>query len=157
MAVRSRKSRGFLEVHQAALKQLAEAPLPPAIVITGDVPYLKERLIEAAAERAGGQVESFAPRPGERDAAAVHYLEQQSIDRLRVVSFIAHGIAEIGGDRPADLPEEEMLVATRQVIDEAVRLIGEILEDEDLAAAGRERLVTLMRKLREAGGRLDSG
>ncbi|HEX5008995.1 MAG TPA: hypothetical protein VFY71_01245, partial [Planctomycetota bacterium] len=76
MALSRGKAPGFLELRDAALERLAHAPLPPLIVLAGEEPFVKERLIESAAQTAGGEVESFAPRAGEPDDAAAERLLQ---------------------------------------------------------------------------------
>ena len=73
MALKGRGGATFMAAADAAVERLSAAPLPPLLVIAGEEPFVKERLIEAAAhtaEAAGGSVETFAARPGESDAAA---------------------------------------------------------------------------------------
>ncbi len=74
MALSRGKAPGFLEVRDAALERLSRAPLPALLVIAGEDEFVKERLVAAAAATAGGEVESFAPRAGESDAAAAERL-----------------------------------------------------------------------------------
>ena len=69
MAVSRSRAPTFLEASARAEARLSRGPLPPLIVVTGEEPFLKEPLI-AAAGRAAGEVETFAPRSGEGDAAA---------------------------------------------------------------------------------------
>ncbi|MHC5209954.1 MAG: DNA polymerase III subunit delta [Planctomycetota bacterium] len=71
-----RKAATFLETAKAARERLARGPLPPLLVVTGEEPFLKEALIEAAARTMGEAVELFAARPGESDPAACERLLQ---------------------------------------------------------------------------------
>jgi DNA polymerase III delta subunit len=77
VAVKGRGGTSFLATADAAVERLASAPLPPLIVIAGEQPFVKERLIDTAAraaESAGGSVETFAARPGESEPAAAERL-----------------------------------------------------------------------------------
>jgi DNA polymerase III delta subunit len=76
VGVTRRKAPTFLETEQAARARLAQGPLPPLLVITGEQPFLKERLIEAAGSALGGNVELFGSRPGESDSAACERMLQ---------------------------------------------------------------------------------
>lgn len=68
------KRPGFLEEWNAARTTLAAGPVPRVVAILGDEPFIKERLIAAAAEGSRAEIESFAARPGES--------ESQALDRL---------------------------------------------------------------------------
>jgi len=74
VAVSRGRSPGFLELRDAALERLVQAPLPPLLVVAGEDAFVKERLLSAAAATAGGAPESFAPRAGESEAAAAERL-----------------------------------------------------------------------------------
>ena len=70
MAVKGKAPAGFLEIADAARARLAAGDLPPLLVLAGEEPFLKERLIDAAIAACGGEHETFTPRAGESDAAA---------------------------------------------------------------------------------------
>jgi DNA polymerase III delta subunit len=76
VAVSRGRAPGFLELRDAALQRLSRAPLPPLVVLAGEEPWVKERLVEAAAGAAGG-AETFSPRAGEGDAAAAERLLEE--------------------------------------------------------------------------------
>lgn len=60
----------FLDVWREGLERLRRGPLPALTVLAGESAYVKERLIEAAAQCAGGAPEVFGLRPGESVRAA---------------------------------------------------------------------------------------
>lgn len=68
----------------------------------------------------------------EDDSFAVHFLEQQEVTRLDVVSYLAHGVSKLGGGRG-----------------EAVSIGGE--EDEDAAFGGLEAFTQELTGLAKAG------
>jgi len=70
VALKGKGPAGFLEASAAAAERLRSEPLPPLLVLAGEEPFLKERLIDAALAAAGGSAETFAPRAGESDAVA---------------------------------------------------------------------------------------
>lgn len=76
MAVAKRKAPTYLEARDDACARFAGGDLPRLIVVTGDVPFLKEPVFEAIAGAAPGEVENVAPRPNESDAAAFRRLVQ---------------------------------------------------------------------------------
>ncbi|MGQ0551940.1 MAG: DNA polymerase III subunit delta [Planctomycetota bacterium] len=65
------KAAGFFEIRAAALQRLREQPLPACLVLAGDDPWVKERLITAASERARGELETFALQAGESESAGL--------------------------------------------------------------------------------------
>ncbi len=58
------KRGGFLEVFEAASKRLSGESLPRLLVITGEEPFLKERLLTGLSD---AQPEAFARRPDENE------------------------------------------------------------------------------------------
>lgn len=76
MAVGKRKAPTYLEARDEAVARFAQGDLPRLVVVTGDVPFLTEPVLDAIATAAEGEVESFAPRPGEPDSAAFRRLVQ---------------------------------------------------------------------------------
>jgi len=64
----------FIDVWRAALAQLQGGELPSLTVITGEEPFVKERLIEAAQRGFDGDAEAFSQRPSESDRQALHRL-----------------------------------------------------------------------------------
>lgn len=140
-----RRTPTFAEVVQAATTRLERGPLPPLLVVTGEVPYLKERLIAAAARAAGGAVETFASRPGESDAAAFERLLQEwttatLFGGARLI--VARGAdAPVGRGRIARLQavlEEgtppHRLLLTVEALDGRSRLARRLRQDDALVA-----------------------
>ncbi len=76
MAVGKRKAPTYLEARDDACARLSSGSLPPLVVITGDEPFLKEPVLEAINAAVSGDVETFAPRPGEPDGSAFRRLMQ---------------------------------------------------------------------------------
>ncbi|GEM_PF-2491986 len=68
------KRQGFLDVWAAGLEALKGGELPALTVIAGEEPFVKERLIDAAVQGFGGDLETFAQRPGEGDRQALQRL-----------------------------------------------------------------------------------
>ncbi len=72
MAVK--RKAGFLEAHADACRRLGADDLPALVVIAGDEPFVKERLIDAVRAGATESVEVFGQRPDESDAVAARRL-----------------------------------------------------------------------------------
>lgn len=68
------KRQGFVDVWNAARQGLGSGDLPALTVLAGEEPFVKERLIDAAAQGFDGDLETFAQRPGEGDRAALQRL-----------------------------------------------------------------------------------
>jgi DNA polymerase III delta subunit len=68
------KRKGFIDHWSEGLAALAEGPLPPVVILAGDAPFVKERLVAAAERAHDGETEGFATRPGEADARALDRL-----------------------------------------------------------------------------------
>lgn len=68
------KRKGFIDHWREGLAALAEGPLPPVVILAGEAPFVKERLVTAAEQAHDGETESFATRPGEADARALDRL-----------------------------------------------------------------------------------
>lgn len=68
------KRQGFVDVWAAALETLKSSDLPALTVLAGEEPFVKERLIDAAVQGYKGDLETFAPRPGEGDRQALQRL-----------------------------------------------------------------------------------
>jgi len=64
------RAKSFVDAWSEGLRRLQSEALAPLTVISGEAPAVKERLIDAVVTRARGEVEVFAPRPGEGDKAA---------------------------------------------------------------------------------------
>jgi len=69
-----RRAQGFMDVFAEARARLEQRPLPNLIVIAGEEAFVKERLISAATADRSADLEVFAQRPGEPDAAATRRL-----------------------------------------------------------------------------------
>jgi len=50
---------------------------------------------------------------GEKDSHAVYFIGQQTITRLDVVNFIAHGIERVGDNQEKNAPQEEAEVNSK--------------------------------------------
>jgi len=139
------KAPGFLELRDAALERLARAPLPPLIVLGGEEPFVKERLVAAAVLAAGGEVETFAPRGGESDDAAAERLLQtwctatlfgagrllvaRDADKLLAGPRLARFEEVLDGGRPP-----HVLLVTLEALDGRTRLAKRLREDEALVS-----------------------
>ncbi|RKY21388.1 MAG: hypothetical protein DRQ55_04435 [Planctomycetota bacterium] len=56
------------------MSSLSQGPVPPLLIVVGEAPFVKERLLDAAIASHDGDLETFAPRPGEQDARALDRL-----------------------------------------------------------------------------------
>jgi DNA polymerase III delta subunit len=145
VAVSRGKAPTFLEVRDAALERLARAPLPPLVVLAGEEPFVKERLVEAAATAAGGRAEAFAPRPGESDADSSERLLQtwctptlfdagrllvaRDGDKLLAGPRLARFEEVLDGGRPP-----QSLLVTLESLDGRTRLAKRLREEEALVS-----------------------
>ena len=145
MAVSRGRAPSFLEARDAALVRLGRAPLPPLLVLAGEEPFVKERLIVAAATTAGGEVEVHAPRSGEPEAAAWQRLLDDWLTPVLfgggrlLVARAAEGLlagprlarieAVLEGERPP-----HVLLLTVDAADGRTRLARRLRETDSLVA-----------------------
>jgi DNA polymerase III delta subunit len=143
VAVTRGRAPGFLELRAAALQRLSRSPLPPLVVLAGEEPWLKERLIEAATAAAGG-ADGFAPRVGEGDSAAAERLLEEwctptlfggtrlivarGADKLLAGPRLARFEAALEG------PPAHALLVTLEALDGRSRLAKKLKEQEALVA-----------------------
>jgi DNA polymerase III delta subunit len=145
VALRGKGPSGFLELAAAARERLATGGLPPLVVLAGEEPFLKERLIDAAVAASGGSSETFAPRAGESDAAAgLRLLDLWRTPTLfgggrLIVARGADGL--LGGTRGAACeaildgpPPPHRLLLTVEALDGRSRLAKRLKEDGALIA-----------------------
>jgi len=144
VAVTRGRAPGFLQAAAQAEARLSRPPLPPLIVVTGEEPYLKERLIDAAA-RTAGEVETFAARPGEGDAAAcARLLEAWTtatlfrrprliVARAADALFQRGRLARLDELREAGPPPNTLLLLLES-LDGRLRLARRLHQDEALIA-----------------------
>lgn len=81
------KREGFIDQWLQGRQLLVKASDAPVIVVVGDQPFVKERLIDAAVEGHGGEHEVFSARPGENDASAL----QRMLDDWSTASLFGGG------------------------------------------------------------------
>jgi DNA polymerase III delta subunit len=139
------RAPSFLEARDAALGRLGREPLPPLLVLAGEEPFVKERLIAAAATTAGGEVEVHAPRAGEPEASAWQRLLDEwltptlfgggrllvarAADGLLAGPRLARIEAVLEGDRPP-----HVLLLTLEAVDGRTRLARRLRETDSLVA-----------------------
>ena len=139
MAVTRGRAPTFQQVRDAALTRLSATPLPPLLVLAGEEPYVKERLLDAAARTAGGEVEVFAARSGEPEGEAWmrlldawltpmlfgggRLLVARGADGLLSGPRLARLEAALDGDRPP-----HVLLLTVEAVDGRTRLARRLRE-----------------------------
>jgi len=143
VAVSKGRAPGFLELRDAALQRLSRAPLPPLVVLAGEEPWVKERLIEAAAAAAGG-TDIFAPRAGEPDAAAAERLLDDwctptlfggaRLIVARGADKLLAGLRLARFEAALDGPPAHALLVTLAALDGRSRLARRLREQEALVA-----------------------
>lgn len=139
------RAPSFKQARDAALARLGQAPLPPLLVLAGEEPHVKERLIAAASRTAGGEVEVFAPRSGEPEGDAWtrlleawltptlfgggRLLVARNADGLLAGPRLARLEAALDGDRPP-----HVLLLTVEAVDGRTRLARRLREAEAILA-----------------------
>ena len=145
MAVSKGRAPSFLQVRDAALERLARAPLPPLLVLAGEEPWVKERLISAAVATAGGETDVHSPRQGESEADGWQRLLDDWLTPVLfgggrlLVARDAEGLlagprlqrleAALEGERPP-----HVLLLTVEAVDGRTRLARRLRESESLVA-----------------------
>jgi DNA polymerase III delta subunit len=145
VALSKGRAPGFLQVRDAALQRLSNAPLPALIVLAGEEPWVKERLIEAAAATAGGEVELHSSRSGESEAQSWERLLDEWLtpvlfgggrllvargaDGLLAGPRLARIETALEGERPP-----HVLLLTVEAVDGRTRLARRLRESESLLA-----------------------
>lgn len=138
MGLSRARAPSFLEVRDAALERLAAGPLSPLVVLAGEEPYVKERLVEAAVAGSGA-ADSFTPRAGESDGQAAERLLEEwatptlfggrrlivarGADRLLAGPRLARFEAALDGE-----PPPHVLLVTLEALDGRSRLARRLRE-----------------------------
>lgn len=139
-----RRAQGFMDVLEEARVRLARRPLPRLLVIVGEEAFVKERLIATAIEGQEKDVEVFAQRAGEPDAAAARRLLDawttamlfgsdrtilaRGADRLFASGRVQQFHDVLGGEPP------QTLLVTLSSLDGRSKLARSLREDGALVA-----------------------